>query len=71
MATSLMLATLLCAVGPAAGKALPAGPRGALPHDSAGGPRRFRRDLRGAPYEGEMGLANEIYYPPAGAAGPG
>ncbi|XP_077696769.1 LOW QUALITY PROTEIN: proSAAS [Eretmochelys imbricata] len=66
MATSLMLATLLCAVGPAAGKALPAGPRGALPHDSAGGPRRFRRDLRGAPYEGEMGLANEIYYPRLG-----
>ncbi|XP_044844070.1 proSAAS-like isoform X1 [Mauremys mutica] len=66
MAPTLMLAALLCALRPAAGKALPAGPRGALPHEAAGGPRRFRRDLRGAPYEGEMGLANEIYYPRLG-----
>ncbi|XP_074873665.1 proSAAS [Carettochelys insculpta] len=65
MAPPLLLAALLCALRPAA-KALPAGPRGALPHDPAGGPRRFRRDLRGAPYEGELGLANELYAPRLG-----
>ncbi|XP_075774710.1 proSAAS [Pelodiscus sinensis] len=61
MAPNLVLAALLCALGPAAVKALPAGPRGPLPHDSPGGPHRFRRDLRG-----ELGLANQLYYPRQG-----